>query len=149
MPHFQNFCDCPLLRFDPLFTFLPLFCRPQAEDPSPVRNRHAVVTGLFRVFQYALAALCVSRPPESPYDYPAWPMLDDRPLPRDLEFAIQNKSPDALFARLWGYWPKPDFECLYYKLIGRLFQGMVLRMVLRILYYLPFRGTFPSLSYFF
>jgi hypothetical protein len=61
-----EFCDCPLLRFDPLFTFLPLFCRPQAEDPSPVRNRHAVVTGLFRVFQYALAALCVSRPPESP-----------------------------------------------------------------------------------
>jgi len=76
-------------------------------------------------------------------------MLDDRPLPKDLEFAIQNKSPDALFARLWGYWPKRDFECLYYKLIGRLFQGMVLRMVLRILYYLPFRGTFPSLSYFF
>ena len=47
-------------------------------------------------------------------------MLDDRPLPKDLEFAIQNKSPAALFARLWGYWPKPDFECLYYKLIGRL-----------------------------
>ena len=72
-------------------------------------------------------------------------MLDDRPLPKDLEFAIQNKSPDALFARLWGYWPKPDFECLCYKLIGCLFQGMVLR----ILYYLSFRGTFPSLSYFF
>jgi hypothetical protein len=34
---------------------------------------------------------------------------------------------------------------LYYKPIRRLFQGMVLR----ILYYLPFRGTFPSLSYFF
>ncbi len=72
-------------------------------------------------------------------------MLDDRPLPKDLEFAIQNKSPAALFARLWGYWPKPDFECLYYNLISRLFQGMVLR----ILYYLPFQGTFPSLSYFF
>ena len=83
-----------------------------------------------------------------PGEEPAWPMLDDRPLPRDLEFAIQNESPDALFARLWGYWPKPDFECLYYKLIGRLFQDMVLRIVLRILYYLPFRGTFPSLSYF-
>jgi len=67
-------------------------------------------------------------------------MLDDRPLPRDLEFPIQNKSPDALFARLWGYWPKPDFECLYYKLIGRTFQGMVLR----ILYYLPVRGDLPA-----
>jgi len=71
-------------------------------------------------------------------------MLDDRPLPRDLEFAIQNKSPDALFSRLWGYCPKPHFECLYYKLIGRLFQGIVLR----ILSCLPFQGTFPSFSYF-
>ena len=61
-----EFLRLPTVRLDPLFTFLPLFCRPQAEDPSPVRNRHAVVTGLFRVFQYALAVLRVSRPPKSP-----------------------------------------------------------------------------------
>jgi len=67
-------------------------------------------------------------------------MLDDRPLPGDLEFPIQNKSPDALVARLWGYWPKPDFECFYSKLIDRTFQGIVLR----ILYYLPFRGNLPA-----
>ena len=37
------------------------------------------------------------------------------------------------------------FELLHYKPIRRLFQDMVLQ----ILYYVPFRGAFPSLSYFF